>query len=209
MDLRAVRIWILFLVAAVACAHGPAGGGTRLPEAIDFAAYDGELAFRIQPTGDSIRVEDGAGNVIVVLRLRKQSLAIEDARGRLVGVVLPPSEGRRGYRLLSPNSERTLFELRSESDGDFKIIDTRDALVYEVKRRDYGFKVLDRNGEVESRIRLGTNKISVRNASGVTFLSTRDPFPLESVAALSLEDLRFEYAAGLSIALVHWTLPGN
>jgi hypothetical protein len=210
MDLRAViRIWMLFLVIAVGCAHVPTGGGIRLPEAVDFAAYDGKLAFRIVPADDSIRVEDGAGDVMVVLRLRGESLAIEDVRGRLVGVVVPPADERRGFRVLSPDARYVLFELRVEPDGDLRVVDARDALVYEAKRRVYGFKVLDRNGEVESRIRLGANKISVRDASGVTFLSTRDPLPPESVVALSLEDLRFEYAAGLSMALVHWTLPAS
>ncbi len=67
-----------------------------------------------------------------------------------------------------------------EADGDLRVVDARDALVYEGKRRDYGFKVLDRNGEVEPRIRFEEHKISVRGPSGATFLSTRDPLPPEA-----------------------------
>ena len=124
-------------------------------------------------------------------------------------MVVPPSDESPGYRVLRPDPPVTLYELRSEPDGDLKLVDADGEVVYKLKWREYGVKVVRRDGEVESRIRVGSDKIAVRDASGDTFLSTRAPISREAVAAISLEQLRFEYAAGLAVAIAHWTPAGE
>jgi len=195
---------IVCLVVASACAHTPQAGGIRISRPVRFQTHDGREAFRIEPTGGGIRVENSAGKVLVGLRLIEDTLAIEDPRGQLVARVLPPSQERRGYHVVSANRREEFYSLRSEPDGDLIVFDADAARLYEAKRRDYGFKVVDRDGRVESKIRVRAEKISLRDPSGITFLMTRDPFPPFSAAALSFEDLPFEYAVGLSIALAHW-----
>lgn len=192
------------LAMALACAHVPDGGGIELAGAVDFAMHDDRLAFRLEPTRGGVRVENGEGALLAALHLEGVGLAIEDASGHPLGTVVPPSGGSRGFRILAPDAETTLVELRREPDGDLKLFDSREELLGKAKRRDYGFKVVDRDGDVESRIRITPGKISVRDGSGVTFLSCRDRLPADAAAALFFERLRFEYAAGLSVALAHW-----
>lgn len=204
-----LRIAAVFLVVALACAHGPKGGGLGLPGAVDFETHDRRLAFRLKPTDDGLRVEDGAGDLLAAVRMREGSLAIEDAQSRLLGFVRPPSDQDRAFLVLAPDGRRVLFELHIEPDGDLKVFDGNDELVCQAKRRAYGFKLLNRDGEVESRIRLGSNKISVHDASGVTFLFTRDPLSLESVAMIMLDEVRFEHAVGLAVAMTYWRLKAD
>ena len=197
-------VLVLCLAVASACAHTPQAGGIRISDRVHFQGHDGKDVIRIEPTRAGIRVEDGTGKVLVGLRLLEENLAIEDPRGELVALVLPPSSDRRGYSVVSADRSEEICALRSEPDGDLTVYDSEATRLYEAKRRDYGFKVLDREGRTESKVRVRAEKISLRDPSGVTFLTTRDPFPPSSVAALAFEGLRFEYALGLSIALAHW-----
>jgi hypothetical protein len=115
---------------------------------VEFEAPDGRIAFAFESRRDGIRLQDGGGKLLAVLRLEDESLTIEDARGHPVGVVVPPGEGSRGFRVLRPDQGTPLYEFRSEPDGDLKLIDANDELVYKLKRRDYGFKVVKRDGGV-------------------------------------------------------------
>ena len=209
IGLSRLRLPSLLLATALGCAHAPEGEGIRLSGAIAFEDHDGQLAFRIEPAGEAIRVEDAGGKALAVLRLRRDGLAIADAAGQLAGVVLPPSGEGRELRIVSPGERSVLFALRYEPDGDLRVVDAAERLVCEAKRRDYGFKVVDSEGRLETKVRIRPDKVSLRNSAGVTFLSTRDAIPPASAAALAFESLRFELAAGLSVALAHWGVGAN
>jgi hypothetical protein len=129
---------------------------------------------------------------------------IEASDGSSRGFVEPPSIQRRGFVVFAPDGEGGLFELRREPDGDLEVFDASGRVIYEAKSRDYGFKVVDADGRVESKIRKRDGKISVRNASGSTFMSTRDAISPAAAATLSMDGLRFEYAAALCVAISYW-----
>jgi hypothetical protein len=176
----------------------------RWAQRVDFKAADGRLAFRLEPSEKGVRVEDGAGDILFVLRLQEEALAIEDSLGQPIGVVVPPKKGKGRYRVLSSDGKTLLFELRLEPDGDLEVVDVDGKVINEAKQRDYGFKVFDERGEFLTKIRLTETKISLRDPSGTTYLSTRARVPAKSVAAIALEGLKFEYATALGVAIAHW-----
>ena len=198
----------LWLLASWSCASLPTEssehGPINWPERVDFEAIDGQLAFRLEPFAEGVRVEDGSDHVLLVLRLSEGTLTISSPRGKPLGVVLPIGKEGRRFRVLSPGDRAFVVELHIERDGDLEVIDVDDKIINEAKRRDYGFKILDANGERVSSVRLRENKILLRNPSGTTFLSTRDQLSAESAAAIAFESLRFEHATALSVAIAHW-----
>ncbi len=202
-----VRVWILLLASAAGCAQRPAGEEIGLPPQIEFWTADKTRAFVLEAKDGAIRVENGTGTLLAVLRVGEESLEIENGVGGEIGLVVPPSDEHRGVRILGPDRGRALFEFRSEPDGDFKVKNAKGRTLYNIQKRDYGLKVVKRNGKVESRIRSEPGKISVRDRNGTTFLHTRDRLPEEAVAALVLDGLPFEYAAGLAVAILHWAPP--
>lgn len=159
----------------------------------------GERALVLQLNGDSVVVEDGHRTRLASLRWTPDGIEVEDRNGRHRGRVV--KVGTRTFRVLAV-SGATLFELTTEPDGDMKLSDADARRIYEIKRRDYGYKLLDAHGEVAARVRSRLGKLSVRDANGVPFLSTRDPIPLRSLVALVLEQIPLEYAAGLAVAIM-------
>jgi len=174
------------------------------PGRVDFEAFDGRLAFRVETFAEGVRVEDGSGRALLVLRLRDEHLEISSPLEKPLGFVIPIENTGRRFRVLSAGDRAVLFELHIEPDGDLEVVDENGKLVTEAKRRDYGFKILDANGNRVSTIRLRAKKILMRDQTGTTFLSTRDPLSPESAAALAFEALKFEYATALSVAIAHW-----
>ena len=95
--------------------------------------------------------------------------------------------------------------MRLDPDGDLKVEDAGGTRVAEVKKRDYGYKiVVPGQGDV-AKVRVRPQKVSIRNRQGVTYLATRDRIEPEAAAILAVERLPFEAAAGLAVALGIWT----
>jgi hypothetical protein len=198
------------IVTVSGCAQSPTrSSDIRWPGRVDFDAYDGQLAFRVESFSEGVRVEDRSGAVLLVLRLQGEILAISSPLGKPLGTVVPVENTGRRFRILSVDDRALLFELHIEPDGDLEVVDANGKLVTEAKRRDYGFKILDANGDRVSSIRLRAKKILFRDPTGTTFLSTRDPISPESAAALAFENLRFGYASALSVAIAHWAQPAE
>ncbi len=204
-----ICLWLL--VTGSGCAlfqtASPTGGQIRWAGRVDFDALDGRLAFRLEPSANGVRVKDGAGAVLLSLRLRDETLVIDNSLGKPIGVVVPPEQAGGRYRILSSDDRALLFELRLEPDGDLEIIDENGKVINEAKRRGYGFKVVDESGEMSSKIRISENKISLSDASSTTYLSTRDPMPAVSAAAIAFEGLKFQYAVAFAVAIAHWAQP--
>ena len=171
-----------------------------------FEGPNGELAFLLRPAGGAVEVRDGAGQTLAIFRLRQRGIDIEDIQGRALARAVPPSQ-ERGFSVLDPTVGAPRVSLHREPDGDIEVRDGDGARLYTLKKRSYGFKVLLASGEVESRVRSGDRKVSIRDREGVTLLSTRDPLPADAAAALSLERVPFDWAAGLAIAMIHWRRP--
>ena len=194
------------MASAVACAYFENRESVGLASSVEFKDAAGERLFRIEPDGGDVRIEDASGSPLVILRAEAGGLTISDGRGRSQGIVRP-LERRPGFRVSKGKGGETVLELRFEPDGDLSLRAPGGERLYQVKRRDYGFKVLDAQGRLQSKIRSRLNKTSVRNASGKTYMSTRDSIPAAAVAALALDDVRFAHAAALCVAIMHWGLP--
>ncbi len=77
-------------------------------------------------------------------------------------------------------------------------------LLYKMKRRDYGFKTVDADGRVESRVRVKESKLSLRDATGATTLSTYDVIAPAAFACFTLRELPIEHQAALALGIIHW-----
>lgn len=201
--------WIL-LVCVAGCALPPLSdtGAIGGSDTVRFFAKDGDLLFRLVGVEDGIDVEDGRGERLLALRLRGERLLVEDAHARRLGAVVPPDIDS-GIRIVTAGSDVELFELRIEPDGDLQLTRRGHELVYAIKKRDYGYKIVEASGRVESKIRVSEGKISARDVNGVTFLSTRDALAPEAAAAITLEQVPFPYAVALAVAVAQWGASGR
>ena len=193
---------------AVSCAHVDRAGPVQFVSPVKFRDSAGQVSFRLQPDNGDVRVEDDDGDLILALQVRSAGLAISDSRRRPLGLV-QPLDGRPGFRVVAEEGGETVLELRVEPDGDMSLQDASGERIYKLKKRDYGFKIIDGAGALQSKVRARSRsaKTLVRNAAGETYLSTRDPIPAAAVATLALDDVSFAHAAGLCVAIVHFGIP--
>ncbi len=199
----------MLLAAAITFAgcktRGSANPGEtiRLESGVEFDGPDGADLLSLDPRQTGVRLSDGAGATRARYQLVEGRLQIRESVGKPVGFVARAPDGGRGLRILDA-SERVIFVLRSEPDGDLRLEDAEEVTVYELKSRDYGLKVVGASGELEAKVRTRKGKISLRNADGKTVLGTRAAIPPVAVACLALRDLRLSYRLGLALAILHW-----
>jgi hypothetical protein len=202
--IRASLCSFALAVAAFGCATLPEAGGLSLRHDVEFEGPDSATAFQLRPTATAIDVESATDQLLARLTLDGARLRVENGKGELRGFVLPPAAGSRSYRVVQADGSTQLFEFSREPDGDLNLEDAAGNDVYKIKLRDDGYKVEDMAGAMETRIKAREGKISLRNAADETFLATRDPLSPEAAAAISLEKVDFEFAAGLAVAVSHW-----
>ena len=189
-------------LAAAACASPPAAPPT-LAKRVSFEADGGTPVFQLVSSGALVEVEDARGRRLARILITKDRVAVETGSGAAVASILAPTEERPGYHV-EDASGRSLYRLRVEPDGDLKVRDIHSTTIYELKKRDYGFKAVPAGGGEPTRVRTSQGRTSIRDDSGHSYLKTRDPIPVASVAVLALEDLPFEVAAGLAVAVAEW-----
>ena len=87
----------------------------------------------------------------------------------MLGYVVGPN-GQ--YHLKDAAQKTVLFELQRQDDGDWKLKDGHEALLYKVKTRDYGFEVegADEKGLAKAKTKAG--KVVLRDASDKTLFSS-------------------------------------
>ncbi len=197
------------LIALLAFASGCASN-TLAPSAfgtsaqIDFDDADGRTALRLEPDGNSIRVEGPKGRLIATVRENSDVLRVDDAAGESKWIIQKIPGERLHLRVRSAPSNRIAFELKEEPDGDLDIDDGNGNRIATAKQRSYGYKLVSSEGNTLARVRLRSGKISVRDHTGLTYLTTRDSISTRAVALLALETLPVEAASGLGVATAFW-----
>jgi len=172
---------------------------------VSFESADGRLAIRFQAAAQVVQIEGVGGSPVASVRVEGERLIVDDSRGEALWFIDPDWPRLRLFELRRPGDETARFRLRLDPDGDLKVEDAGGTRVAEVKKRDYGYKiVVPGQGDV-AKVRVRPQKVSIRNRQGVTYLATRDRIEPEAAAILAVERLPFEAAAGLAVALGIWT----
>ncbi|TDJ05926.1 MAG: hypothetical protein E2O71_10010 [Deltaproteobacteria bacterium] len=193
-----------FSIGASRCT--PAGGEIQLGHAIEFDGLDNARVMKLVPRRERVKLEDANGELLARFTLDAGRLRVERAPRELMGFVVPAEEGGRGLQILDARGENLIYQLVREPDGDLRLEDHGHNVLYVVKLREYGFKTVDAGGAVQSRVRVKPEKVSLRDASGRTTLSTRDAIPPAAAACFTLGDLSLEFQTGLALGVIHWGL---
>ncbi len=213
MKTEANRLWQMTAIWAVLVSRslgasrcGAPDGEIQLSHAIKFNGPDSKRLMELVPRGERVKLEDPNGQLLARFTLDAGRLRIERAPRELVGFVVPAGEGGRGLQMLDAPGGELIYQLVLEPDGDLRLEDHGHNVHYVLKRREYGFKTVDAGGAVQSRVRVKPEKVSLRDASGRTTLSTRDAIPAAAAACFTLGDLSLEFQTGLALGIIHWGL---
>lgn len=195
------RFWRL-QVCLLAFVVGCAPGGVRLEHDIEFEGTDGSRLFQLEPDREKVELEDAQGRDVADFRYRGSEIAFEDANGRPLEVL---STSDNGLLMRDRDTRKILYRFQPEPDGDYDLEDATGQSVYRVKWRNYGFKVIDGLGK-ELKVRLKRGKISVRDRSGKTILSSRDLTSPLAASCFCFSSLPLEMQAAMCLGVLYWGL---
>lgn len=205
---RALVLTVLMvfgLAVGLACAStGPTPVAFPSAHPVVFDSDDGATAFRLAPNADSITLSNGKREVLASVRESGGRLVLEDASGSAAWFIERSPGASLRLRVIGAKSGETAFVIKADSDGDLKVETGTKERIAIAKRRDYGFKLVDPDGNLIARILSRSGKTSVRDAAGTTYLTTRDAISARAVALLVFERFPIEVAAGLGVATAFW-----
>lgn len=200
-----VLLLLLVLVSTGTSRCGNDVGEIRLDHPIKFDGPDGARSLKILPRPGMVKLEDGEDRLLARFKLVGERLEVERGEPReLLGFVARPPDGSPGIHILAPEQGKVRYRVLREPDGDVRLENGAGTLLYKLKKRDYGFKTVDARDRVQSRLRQRSSKVSVRDATGETTLSTDDPVSPAAAAFLTLGSLPVESRVALLLGVVHW-----
>lgn len=166
-----------------------------------------------QTASRKVKFEDGAGRDVFALKQKDDGAKLVGAndeelarlknKGDDVEVRAPDDTvlGRIAgdatkLKILSPTGEER-FALKRYDDGDYKLKDASGATLYELKAKDYGFKIEDSTQAVVAKVKKRSDKVKLKNAEGATSYETKSPISALAIACLAFERLELPLRMGL------------
>ncbi len=167
---------------------------------LKFKRDDGSEAFAIKFQPDGAKWVDGNDQELARFTVdENQKVKIKDPSDNVLGFVVI----KDGYWKIE-NAEQTqeLFILRRQDDGDYKLEDGSDTQIYRIKQRDYGYEIETPDKQSLYKVKISEDgKVSLRNASDETVISTRAAIAPVAVASFGFDVLSPEQQAALAFAV--------
>lgn len=179
--------------------NSPTTSSSATSSSLKFKQTDGNTAFSLNILPDGAKLVDAADRELARLtRDDQQKIKIKNASDQTLAYVVPAADH---WKLENANQTEELYILRRQNDGDYKLEDAADREIYRIKQRDYGFEIETPTKQSLYKIKVKDGKVSLRDASDQTILSTRSPLPPIAMACFGFEVLSREQQAGLAYAL--------
>lgn len=166
---------------------------------IKFKQEDGSERYSLKFKPDGAKLVDGADNELARLTIdENQKVKIKDAADQVLGYVVT----KTGYwKLENADQTKELYILRRQEDGDFKLEDGNDNLVYKIKVREYGYEIETPDEVSLYKVKVKDGKISLRDANDVTVISTRSQMVPAAMVCFGFDVLSPAQQAALAYAV--------
>ena len=144
-------------------------------------------------------MEDASGAELARFTIDESGkVKIKDAADVVLGYIV----SQPGYwKVENADQTQELYIFRRQDDGDYKLEDGANTQIYRVKMRDYGYEIETPDKQSLYKVKQKENKISLRDASEQTVLSTKAAVMPVAIAPFGFDVLTREQQAALSFAV--------
>ena len=153
---------------------------------IKFKTGNGDTVFSLKPQDDGAKLVDADEHELARFNLSGSKLKVKDPDDVILGYVIA-SAGK--YKIENASQDVELWKLQRQDDGDWKLEDGQDHLIYKIKKREYGFEIEDATDNSLFKVKLKDGKTSLRDPSEQTVFSTKDQVPTIAVTCLGFETI--------------------
>lgn len=177
-------------------------------EDIGFKNGDGEPVYELKFKEDGgAKLVDPTEREIARYTVSATKLKVKLPDDSVVAYIVEKSDG---FEIRDETQKIELFDMKRQSDGDWKLKTADDTVLAVVKKRDYGFEIEDGDDVSLSKAKLKAGKSSIRNADDETVLYTKDEIPSLCMAVLSLNEIEsLPVRVGLTSAMLLLSNEGN
>lgn len=168
-------------------------------EKIKLKVDGGETAFSLKAKDDGGKLVDASEAELARFNLSPGKLKVKAPDDEVIAFIVIAD---RQFKLEDASQTTTRWKLQRQADGDWKLEDGEQQLLYKIKHRNYGFEVESATEESVCKVKRKGDKTSLRDASEQTVLYTKDaihPLALACFGLDQLEDNRLR--AGLAVAV--------
>ncbi len=156
------------------------------PAKVKFKDGAGRTVFSFKKKEDGGKLVDASEKELARFNLNGDKLKVKDPQDIVLGYIV--GAGDR-FKVKDADQTITLFQLQKQTDGDWKLEDGKENLIYKIKKRDYGFEIEDVNDRSLAKIKVKRGKTSLRNAADQTRYATTDPVDPAAVACLGFDQM--------------------
>jgi len=156
-------------------------------EKIKFKTGEGETAFSWKRQADGAKLVDADENEICRYNRDGKKLKIKGPDDAVLAYVVVSDDQ---YKVKSADQQSDLWELQKQEDGDWKLKDGSDNLIYMVKSRPYGFEIEDGNEKSLAKVKLKEGKWSLRDPAEKTLYYTKDQASAIAMSCLGFEAVK-------------------
>lgn len=153
---------------------------------VKFKSADGQVQMSLKPQSDGAKLVDGQEQELARYTLSGDKLKIKNAADETLGYIIAYPDR---LKVRDATQKKELWNLRRQSDGDWKLEAADGTLACRVSKRDYGFEIEKPDDTSWRKIKLKDGKLSLRDEREQTYLSTKDGFPVTAGACLALEPI--------------------
>ena len=184
------------------------GQRTAPRDNIGFKNRDGETIYELKFKDDGgAKLVDLKENELARFTVSDAKLKVKLPDDSVVAYIVAKPDG---FVIRDETQKTELFDMKRQSDGDWKLKTADEKVVAVVQKRDYGYEIEDGDEVSLSKAKLKSGKSSLRNADDETVLYTKDEIPTLCIAVLSLDQIEsLPVRAGLSAAVLLLSKEGN
>lgn len=166
---------------------------------LKFKQGSGAEAFSLKLKADGAKLVDPASAELARLTVDDgKKVKIKDAQDKPLGYVVKNGDH---WKVENASQSKTLYVLRRQADGDYKLEDGQDQPIYRIKARDYGYEIETPDKQSLYKVKVKEGKTSLRNAKDETVLSTKDAIAPMAFVAFGFEVLTPEQQAALAYSV--------
>lgn len=176
----------------------PASPRPMLPSKVKLADGSGAVRWSIEPKPDGAKLLDAQDREVAryVWSASGRIKARDAADETLGSIALRP-----GKLTIDDPDKRARFALQRQDDGDWKLEDAGDAKLMVIKRRDYGWKVVDAAETLVAKARMRGDEATLEDPAKDTVVASDDGLEPLELACFALDPLEPWQRAGLVLAL--------
>ena len=163
---------------------------------IKFKNPDKTEVYIIKSKDYGFKLVDGTQKLIAKYKFKDTRLKVKNADGQEMGVI----SGNESKLKIKKN-KRTIYVLKAQAKGAFKVKDENDNTIYKLKPKDYGLKIKNGEEKLVGKTKRKGDKIKLFSADGKLVISTKAAISLLAASCANFEKIPVALRMGMLLQL--------